>query len=121
VLDPVIHQATRLRVMALLQRNRELTFVALRDELGTTDGNLNAHGLALQKAGYVAIRRALDRSGFAVRYRLTSAGASAFEAYARELLGLLQGEAAMASGGQASSTPQRTDSSQGRASPPGDP
>lgn len=97
MLDPVIHQATRLRVMALLQRNRELTFVALRDELGTTDGNLNAHGAALQKAGYVVIRRALGRSGFAVRYRITTQGAAAFESYANELLGVLQGASSEAS------------------------
>lgn len=96
MLDPVIHQATRLRVMALLQRNRELTFVALRDELGTTDGNLNAHGAALQKAGYILIRRALGRSGFAVRYRITPQGAAAFEAYATELLHLLGGSSAAA-------------------------
>lgn len=106
MLDPVIHQATRLRIMALLQRNRDLTFVALRDGLATTDGNLNAHGTALQKAGYITIRRALGPSGFAVRYRITQDGAAAFEAYAGELLGVLQGTSSAASSeGMASKRP----------------
>ena len=106
-LDPVIHQATRLRIMAVLQRNRDVSFVALRDELGTTDGNLNAHGAALQKAGYVVVRRALGRTGFAVRYRLTPQGAQAFEAYARDLLALLRGtEESAASAAQRRGSPQ---------------
>jgi DNA-binding MarR family transcriptional regulator len=90
-MDPVIHQTTRLRVLATLQRNRDVAFVELRDALGTTDGNLDSHGRVLQRAGYITIRRALGPGGFAVRYRITPAGASAFEAYARELRGLLDG------------------------------
>lgn len=120
MLDPVIHQATRLRIMAILQRNRDVSFVELRDQLGTTDGNLNAHGAALQKAGYVLVRRALGQNGFAVRYRLTSAGASAFQAYARELLGLLD-VAPGAPDEPAGSAPQRTTAAQFPSSPTGDP
>lgn len=89
-LDPVIHQATRLRIMAILQRNRAVSAVALRDALQTTDGNLDAHGKALQRAGYAEVRRVLGRDGFAVHYRLTPAGADAFERYAAALQELLR-------------------------------
>jgi DNA-binding MarR family transcriptional regulator len=91
LLDPVIHQPIRLQVLAALQRNRELSFVALRDMLDTTNGNLHAHGQVLEKAGYIAIRRALGRSGFEVRYRLLDKGALALQEYAKALQGLLEG------------------------------
>ena len=89
VLDPVIHQATRLRIMAALFRNREASFTALRDGLGLTDGNLGSHAAALEKAGYVESRRALAGLSFEVRYRITAAGSAAFVAYTHELKALL--------------------------------
>lgn len=92
MLDPVIHQATRLRIMTALQRNRELSFTRLRDGLGLTDGNLGSHAATLEKAGYVASRRALAGLSFEVRYRITPKGSEAFRAYAKELLALLEGE-----------------------------
>lgn len=94
MLDPVIHQATRLRIMAALFRNREATFTALRDGLGLTDGNLGSHAAALEKAGYLESRRALSATlSFEVRYRITAAGSAAFVAYTEELRALLAGAA----------------------------
>ena len=89
MLDPIIHQATRLRIMAALFRNREASFAALRDGLGLTDGNLGSHAAALERAGYLAARRALTRGGFEVRDRITPEGSRAFIAYAEALNALL--------------------------------
>ena len=104
-LDPVIHQATRLRIMAALYRNREANFTGLRDGLGLTDGNLASHAQKLEEAGYLEARRALvgasaARRGtsapggalgvsFEVRYRITPRGSEAFRAYVDALQGLL--------------------------------
>ena len=57
-LNPVIHQPTRLRIMAALvalgvQERADFTF--LRDLLDLTDGNLGAHLRTLEEAGYVAV------------------------------------------------------------------
>lgn len=95
MLDPVIHQATRLRIMSALQRNREASFTGLRDALALTDGNLASHAAALEKAGYLRSRRALAGTSFELRYRITPEGDAAFRAYAAALLGLL-GEAGAA-------------------------
>ena len=95
MLDPVIHQAARLRIMAALQRNREARFTALRDALGLTDGNLASHAAVLEKAGYVESRRALAPGGFELRYRITPRGAEAFLAYAAELKALLESPGAV--------------------------
>ena len=80
-LDPIIHQATRLRIMALLFRNRVASFTWVRDSLGLTDGNLDAHAAKLEEAGYVMRGRALDIGGFEVRMKITPQGDAAFRAY----------------------------------------
>jgi len=95
-LDPVIHQATRLRIMAALFRNREASFTALRDGLALTDGNLGSHAATLEKAGYVASRRVLAGLSFEVRYRITPEGSAAFVAYTRALQALLDAALAAA-------------------------
>lgn len=89
MLDPVIHQPARLRIMAALQRNREARFTHLRDALGLTDGNLGSHAATLEKAGYIEARRALAPTGFELRYRITPKGAAAFLAYVDDLKGII--------------------------------
>lgn len=101
-LDPVIHQATRLRIMALLHRNRVASFTWVRDTLGLTDGNLDTHAAKLEEAGYVKRGRALDIGGFEVRMKITPEGDAAFRAYLEGLRGYLATQpAADASEGKA--------------------
>ena len=88
-LDPVIHQATRLRILAALYRNREASFTSLRDGLGLTDGNLASHAQRLEAAGYVTSGRVLSNLSFEVRYRITPKGSDAFRAYLDGLKALL--------------------------------
>lgn len=95
-LDPEIHQRTRLRIMALLYRNRRARATWLRDELGLTDGNLASHASRLEEVGYVAARRALTPNGFQLEYRLTGRGDEAFRSYLnglRALVGLDEADA----------------------------
>lgn len=99
----MIHQATRLRIMTALQRNREASFTALREALGLTDGNLGSHAQRLEEAGYLVSRRALAGLSFEVRYRITPAGSEAFTRYARELLAML-GETDVADAGPPATT-----------------
>lgn len=89
-MDPLIHQRTRLRIMVVLYRNRQVPYVTLRDTLGLTDGNLASHVAKLEESGYVRSRRVLlGREGFELRYLLTDRGEAAFRAYMRELRKLL--------------------------------
>lgn len=80
-LNPVIHQATRLRIMALLYRNRYVAFTWARDVLGLTDGNLDTHATKLEEAGYIKRGKALLPGGFQVRLKITPEGDAAFHAY----------------------------------------
>ncbi len=93
-LDPVIHQPTRLRIMALLFRNRVAAFTWVRDTLGLTDGNLDTHAAKLEEVGYVKRGRALDIGGFEVRMKITPEGDAAFRAYLEGLRGYLATEPA---------------------------
>lgn len=60
-LDEIIHQPIRLQLMAALVALRpgeQLDFVWLRDLLEITDGNLGAHLLKLENAGYIQVDKA---------------------------------------------------------------
>jgi DNA-binding MarR family transcriptional regulator len=91
-LDPLIHQATRLRVVALLARNREAPFTWIQETLGLTSGNLDSHVQRLAEAGYLESRRALTPAGFQARVAITPAGDAAYQAYLAALRAVLEGE-----------------------------
>ena len=54
-IDEMIHQRTRLAIMATLAGVESLEFNDLKAQLGLTDGNLSTHAAALERAGYVEI------------------------------------------------------------------
>jgi DNA-binding MarR family transcriptional regulator len=59
-LDNIIHQPVRLRVMSALvalEAGEQMDFVYLRNLLKVTDGNLGAHLVKLEEAGYVSIEK----------------------------------------------------------------
>lgn len=88
-LDPMLHQPTRLQIMAALYRNREMSFTDLRDGLGLTPGNLGGHVEKLEEAGYLKSGRVIVDFTFEVHYKITDAGLAAFRAYLAELRALL--------------------------------
>lgn len=77
----MIHQPTRLRILALLYRNRRAAFTWVRDTLALTDGNLGSHAAKLAEAGYIATGRLLTTKGFQVWLRMTPQGDVAFRSY----------------------------------------
>ena len=57
LLDEIIHQQTRLSIMATLAGVESLDFNDLRAQLGLTDGNLSSHLAALERAARVLLQR----------------------------------------------------------------
>jgi DNA-binding MarR family transcriptional regulator len=58
IVNEVIHQQHRLRIMAALESAAEsLDFAMLKAVSGATDGNLGAHIRTLQEAGYVEVTK----------------------------------------------------------------
>ncbi len=59
-IDAIIHQPVRLRIMAALMsltRGERIDFTYLKSLLSITDGNLGAHLLKLEEAGYIAVEK----------------------------------------------------------------
>lgn len=86
----LIHQPTRLAIMGLLYRHRDVAFTQARNVLELTDGNLASHAQRLQEAGLLEERQALTSEGFQKRYRITPDGSQAFQAYLQTLRDYLQ-------------------------------
>jgi DNA-binding MarR family transcriptional regulator len=90
--DEIIHQQTRLRIMATLNAlsDRErVEFGRLKAILRATDGNLGAHLATLEGAGYIAIEKDFVGKKPRTRIALTRTGRKAFArhvAYLREIL-----------------------------------
>lgn len=88
-LDPLLSQPTRLQIVALLYRNRQLAAVEMARALDLTPGNLASHAAKLEEAGYLQTFRALAALSFEVRHRITPKGDAAFRAHAEALQALL--------------------------------
>ncbi|WP_022797716.1 winged helix-turn-helix domain-containing protein [Thermus islandicus] len=94
-LDPVIHQETRLRIMALLHalgEGAQVEFSWLKDALGLTEGNLSSHLAKLEEAGYVRVEKGYQGKRPRTWVALTPQGRAAYEAHRRALLELLRSE-----------------------------
>src|SRR6476469_9829483 len=80
-LDPVIHDRTRLAILAALAASETLTFTDLKAITGTTDGNLSVHARRLEEAAYVRCEKTFTGRIPRTEYRLSVAGRRAFEKY----------------------------------------
>lgn len=80
-LDRVVHDRTRLAIMAALAGSETLSFTDLKTITGTTDGNLSVHARRLEEAGYVVCEKTFAGRTPRTDYRLSAAGRAAFKKY----------------------------------------
>ena len=80
-LDRVIHDRTRLAILAALAASETLSFTDLKTITGTTDGNLSVHARKLEDAGYALCEKTFAGRTPRTEYRLSAAGRRAFEKY----------------------------------------
>ena len=80
-LDRVIHDRTRLAILAALAATDVLTFNELKDVTATTDGNLSVHARKLEDAGYVQCDTSFSGRVPRTEFRLSSGGRRALEKY----------------------------------------
>ena len=81
-LDQIIHQPSRLRIMAALvalDAGDQVEFTFLRNLLGLTDGNLGAHLQKLEAARYIRITKSFVRRKPRSDIGVTPTGRTAFE------------------------------------------
>jgi DNA-binding MarR family transcriptional regulator len=90
--NEVIHQAMRLKIMAVLNAissKKAIEFTRLKALVGATDGNLGAHLDTLEKAEYILIEKRFEERKPQTRIRMSPAGRRAFAehvAYLREII-----------------------------------
>ena len=80
-LDRVIHDRTRLAILAALAASEALAFNELKAITGTTDGNLSVHARKLEDAGYVLCEKSFAGRTPRTEFRLSAAGRRALEKY----------------------------------------
>jgi DNA-binding transcriptional ArsR family regulator len=93
--DPIIHQPTRLKIMAALvslAEGDQVDFNFLLDLLGLSDGNLSVHLQKLEKAKLIAIVKEFVNRYPKTWVRITKRGRKAFEEYVSSLESILSGK-----------------------------
>ena len=88
VLDEIIHQSTRLRIMSMLVLQPEpdrFAYGFIQKTLELTGGNLTTHLRKLEDAGYLAIRKEFHNSKPRTWVRATPEGRRAFAEYLANL------------------------------------
>ncbi len=91
-LDRIVHEPTRLRVLVHLASSAggESGFVALREVLGLTAGNLSVQLRTLAEAGLVTLVKGYRENRPATTVRLTVRGEQALETYLDEMDGMIR-------------------------------
>ncbi len=92
--NEVIHQTLRLRIMAALTAlsadAEGLDFSRLKKLTGATDGNLGAHILALEKAGYVTVEKSFVDRKPRTMVSASKEGRQAFDAHVAFLKSVIE-------------------------------
>jgi len=79
--DSTFFEKTRLSILTLLYREGRLSFNALKDALGGTDGAVYTHLEKLKQAGYLTRDKELIDGNVSSQYALTAFGRDEFKAY----------------------------------------
>lgn len=90
-IDEIIHQKTRLSIMAHLAAVGETNFLSLKKTLGLTDGNLSVHSAILEERGYIEVEKGFAGKKTRTTYKITEAGRKAFQEYVSQLESILRG------------------------------
>ncbi len=87
-LNDIIHQPARLKIMAalkVLDNDEQADFSFLKKLLKLTDGNLGAHLLRLEEAGYIKIEKTFIDRKPRTFIKITGKGRDAFKEHIEAL------------------------------------
>ncbi|MBN1438066.1 MAG: transcriptional regulator [Anaerolineales bacterium] len=90
-LNRVIHEPSRLLLVALLSSVESADFLFLLKESRLTKGNLSVHLMRLEEAGYLTVKKSFRGKIPHTEFRLTAKGRTAFDEY-RKSMGSIMGE-----------------------------
>jgi len=90
-INRLIHEPTRLMIMAQLYVVESADFLFLQHQLQMTPGNLSAHLSKLEQAGYVEIVKEFIGKKPHTALKVTKKGYNAFKEYQQNLKEVLNG------------------------------
>lgn len=88
-LNKEFESRVRLGVMSVLMVNDWVDFNEMKHLLEVTDGNLASHSSALEKSGYIEIKKEFVGKKTKTSYRVTQSGRAAFSEHLNALEKLL--------------------------------
>lgn len=88
-LNKEFESRVRLGIMSVLMVNDWVDFTGMKNLLEVSDGNLASHSTALEKAGYIEVKKEFVGKKPKTSYRVTQAGREAFNEHLNALEKLL--------------------------------
>ena len=88
MLDPLLHNELRLKLMVALDSLDDADFVYLKELTDSTAGNLSVQISKLEEAGYIKVARSGEGRGSHTVCRITPSGIAALRDYQLALLSL---------------------------------
>ena len=90
-LQKAFENRLRLGIMSILMVQEEVDFKFLKEKLNATDGNLASHTSALEKAGYIEIKKQFIGKKPNTTFKATNNGKIAFNEHLKALEELIKG------------------------------
>lgn len=84
-IDRLVHEPSRLMLMAVLYVVESADFTFLMNQTGMTWGNLSAHMSKLEEAGYLEVEKTFKGRRPYTLLRLTQEGREAFQNYRNKM------------------------------------
>jgi len=84
-LDPLLHSQLRLAVMSLLISVESADFVYIKEQTGSTAGNLSVQIDKLSSAGYISVEKKFEGKKPKTTCKITPVGVDAFENYVKNI------------------------------------
>ena len=91
-LDPILHSQLRLAVISLLAGTEMAEFTYIREQTGSTAGNLSIQITKLKDAGYIEVTKKFRNNYPQTMCRITPLGKEKFIEYINDLKGYLKPE-----------------------------
>jgi DNA-binding HxlR family transcriptional regulator len=88
--DKILHQQYRAEIIRILLHKERMSFQALKEILGLTDGNLSTHLHTLDEAKYVSLEKKYDANKPKTIIVLTSKGRESFDKYIETIKNFIQ-------------------------------
>ena len=84
-IDRLIHEPSRMQIMAILFAGEQVSFRYLQRETGLTNGNLSNHLARLEQGGYIRNEKSFRGKVPQTLLSITPEGRSAFQIYRKQL------------------------------------